>query len=72
MEKILIITAFEEVNLVSLTLEYAFFCKIFPKTQVFSLSWFVAEHYTSTVTGKTFPLFYLKFSAKFNELILTF
>ena len=44
--------------------------KILEKVKVISLYWFRAQQQTSTFRGQTFGLFYLKFSAEFNELTL--
>ena len=38
--------------------------------QEISLYWFVAQQQTSTFRRQNFSLFYLKFSADFNELSL--
>ena len=40
--------------------------------QPISLYWFAAQQQTSTLRGQKCDLFYVKFSAKFNELSLFF
>ena len=45
---------------------------MFEKTQAISLYWFAAEQHTSKSSRQKFNLFYLKFSAEFNELSLKF
>ena len=54
-----------------LTLKTALFFKIFERTQAISLYWFAVQQ-TSTFRRQTFGLFFLKFSAEFNELSLKF
>ena len=44
--------------------------KIFEKIKVNLLYWFAAQQQTSTFKRQKFGLFYLKFSAEFNELTL--
>ena len=55
-----------------LNLRVALFFKTFEKTQAILLYWFAVQQQTSTSRGQKFGLFYLKFSAKFNEISLKF
>ena len=48
------------------------FFKSFEKMQAILLNWLAAQHQTSTSRLQKLDLFYPKFSAKFNELSLTF
>ena len=48
------------------------FLKFLKKTQAILLYWFVAQQQTSTSRRQKFTFFYLKFSAKFNEVSFKF